>query len=179
MSLLIFQERSLPCFDIIHRPDDTKSSFFLIPDDKAFLNLFYTVSHIQTAGLKRISLFASCFLNLIRDEFDIPFRIMMDCSIHCAAVCMSENNNQFCSQMLCCIFDASQLMVVYHVSGNTDHEQIADTGVKDCFRNNPGVRTRYDDSIWFLAFHAGLLSNYGRDIALSEAFRDKALISFH
>ena len=45
MSLLIFQERSLPCFDIIHRPDDTKSSFFLIPDDKAFLNLFHAVSH--------------------------------------------------------------------------------------------------------------------------------------
>ena len=53
---------------------------------------------------------------------------------HRPTLLMPENQDQFRSQVLYCIFDAAQNGVIHDIAGHTDHEQITQTLVKQQLR---------------------------------------------
>ena len=63
----------------------------------------------------------------------------MDSRIHCAAARVSQNNYKIRPQMLYSIFDAAQLVVVDHIAGETDREQLADSRTENALRDHSRI----------------------------------------
>ena len=57
--------------------------------------------------------------------------------LHETATFYAENNNQFSAQLVHCVFNPSQGMVVYDVARGADHEQISKVLVKKNLRRGP------------------------------------------
>ena len=63
----------------------------------------------------------------------------MNGRVYRAAVGMAQDHDQLSAQMVRRVFDTAKLVVVDHVAGQTDHEQIADPALEDGFRNDTGI----------------------------------------
>ena len=84
--------------------------------------------------------------------------------IYRTAMRMSKNNDQLYPQMVCGVFDAPELMIIDHITGDPNHEQISDAYLKYRFRNNSGVRAGNNQSKGILPVHTGIFADSGRDI---------------
>ncbi len=70
----------------------------------------------------------------------LSIRSILRCTFsYRAAVGMAQDHDQLSAQMVRRVFDTAKLVVVDHVAGQTDHEQIADPALEDGFRNDTGI----------------------------------------
>ena len=83
----------------------------------AFRNLIY--KYKSTASKKS----GKPMKHDIRDK---AIRMPAQSSIHRTTVCMSKHDDQPAVQMSSRIFDAAQLMIVEHISRDTDHKKFTD-----------------------------------------------------
>ena len=129
------KEFYMPVINVIHSPDHSRIlTMTQVINIKRMADLFDAVLHIQAGRAIRISLFSDRQPDLIRDVFDEPGRIVMDGRINCAASCMPQYDHQICFQMLHSILDAAKLVVIDHIAGKPDCEQLTDSCTEDALR---------------------------------------------
>lgn len=142
--------------DVVNRADHLHSFLFHFRDIQAVLNERHTAPDIQTAGFEIILLVADGQLNLVGNELDIAFRIVMNRRVHRAATGVAQHDDKRTSQMAGCIFNAAQLMVVDDISGYPNHKQVADACREDAFGNHPRIGTGDNDRVGMLAVLFGM-----------------------
>lgn len=61
----------------------------------------------------------------------------MNSCFYSATACMPHHHNQVCSEMLNCVLNAAQLMIIDNISGHPDYKQLSDPRRKYTLRNHP------------------------------------------
>ena len=116
---------------MVHSTDNAQAFLMLnLLNLQACFDFRFTAFDIQAGSLIRVALVANRCFDFIRNKFDTALRIMIDCSMHRTAMRMPHNNNQRCAQMTGSVFNTAQLMLINHITGNTDNKQFADAVIK-------------------------------------------------
>ena len=115
-------------------------------DLQTVFNHIDTALHIETAGFEIIRLIPDGQLNLIGNVFDISLRVMVDGRIYRTAERMSKHYDKRASQMIRRILNASQLMVIDHISRHTNHKEISQA----CRKILSGI-TRESEQVMMIA----------------------------
>src|SRR5262245_62084165 len=76
----------------------------------------------------------------------------LHCSIDGTATLMTEHDNQTRAQDIDTVLDASEALIVEHITRDSNAEQISETLVKDEFGWHTGIGTTEDDRKRVLTF---------------------------
>ncbi len=106
---------------------------------KRRLNPFHAALGVEAGGLVLVLFVPDRFQHFIRDRLHVPLGCVVDRGSHCAAVRVAEHHDEADSEVGGGVFDRPELMVIDHVPGDPDHEDIADSAGKGDFGDRAGV----------------------------------------
>ena len=169
---------NLSCLNIIYCAKYLQAFFLIMANNLARLNRFNTMTDITAARFIRIVGVSDRFFDLVRYKTYIPLRVMGYGGIYRTAMRVSENNDQLHPQVVCGVFDTAELMIIDHIAGDSNHEQISDPYLKNRFRNNSGIRAGNDQRKRLLPVHTGISADCGRNISYFVLHLQVSSISF-
>ena len=125
----------------------------------------YSVFHIQRGCFVIILLITDRLTDVVRNVADIALHRALDRCRDSTAFRMSQHDDHIGVKMRSCILYTSQLMVIQHISGHTDHKEFSDPRGEDCLRYHTGIRTGDHDGVGMLAGIRSLLPELRGDIS--------------
>ena len=91
---------------------------------------------VETAGFIRIFFITDGLFYVFCYVFYVLSAVALQHGVYGAAARVAKHHHKAGAQMICRIFDAAQLMIVYDIAGKPDDKQIAYSCAEDALRND-------------------------------------------